>query len=158
MGQLVAVTEKPSSSPGVVRFELNRALTGMGHERFRSAAEAFGPRPAAELARRLFATGKAAAVHVYSNQVIVDLAKGATSTGLSDVVAHLYQYWQPGMAPPTFEDLQPEEEPSAAATAPAAGGDGGGGDAALAEAAKRVPMHLLERSRAARERWKAKQG
>ena len=33
-----------------------------------------------------------------------------------------------------------------------------GGDAALAEAAKRVPMHLLERGRAARERWKAKQG
>ena len=59
MGQLVAVTEKPSSSPGVVRFELNRALTGMGHEHFRSAEEAFGPRPAAELARRLFATGQA---------------------------------------------------------------------------------------------------
>jgi hypothetical protein len=159
MGQLVAVTEKPSSSPGVVRFELNRALTGMGHERFRSAAEAFGPRPAAELARRLFATGKAAAVHIYSNQVIVDLAKGATSAGLTDVVAHLYQYWQPGMAPPTFEDLQPAEEPSAAAAAPASGegGDDGGGDAALAEAAKRVPMHLLERSRAARDRWKSKQ-
>ena len=59
MGQLVAVTEKPSSSPGVVRFELNRALTGMGHEHFRSAERAFGPRPAAELARRLFATGQA---------------------------------------------------------------------------------------------------
>jgi len=129
----------------------------MGHERFRSSAEAFGPRPAAELARRLFATGQAAAVHIYSNQVIVDLAKGATSAGLSNVVAHLYQYWQPGMAPPTFEDLQPQEEPSAAAAAPAAGGDGGG-DSALAEAAKRVPMHLLERSRAARDRWKAKLG
>ena len=156
MGQMVAVTEKPSSSPGVVRFELNRALTGMGHEHFRSAGEAFGPRPAAELARRLFATGQAAAVHVYSNIVTVDLAKDATSTGLSDIVRHLYQYWQPGMAPPTFEDLQPEEEPTGAA--PTAGGDGGGGDAALAEAAKRVPMHLLERSRAARERWKAKAG
>jgi hypothetical protein len=158
MGQLVAVTEKPSTSPGVVRFELNRALTGMGHERYRSAADAFGPRPAAELARRLFATGQAAAVHVYSNIVTVDLAKGATSNGLADVVRHLYQYWQPGMAPPAFEDLQPEEDAGAgAATAPAAGGDGGG-DAALAEAAKRVPMHLLERSRAARDRWKAKQG
>ena len=109
MGQLVAVTEKPSTSPGVVRFELNRALTGMGHERFRSSAEAFGPRPAAELARRLFATGQAAAVHVYANIVTVDLAKGATSSGLADVVRYLYQYWQPGMAPPTFEDLQPEE-------------------------------------------------
>ena len=110
MGQLVAVTEKPSSSPGVVRFELNRALTGMGHEHFRSAEEAFGPRPAAELARRLFATGQADAVHVYSNIVTVDLAKGASSDGMADVVRYLYQYWQPGMAPPTFEDLQPEED------------------------------------------------
>jgi hypothetical protein len=37
-----------------------------------------------------------------------------------------------------------------------------GGDAAavaeLSEAAKRVPPDLLERSRLARERWKAKQG
>jgi hypothetical protein len=157
VGQLVAVTEKPSSSPGVVRFELNRALTGMGHERFRSAAEAFGPRPAAELARRLFATGQVAEVHVYSNQVIVDLAKGATSVGLADVMRYLYQYWMPGMAPPTFEDLQPEEETGGAAVAAAPAGDGGG-DAALAEAAKRVPMHLLERSRAARDRWKSQQG
>jgi hypothetical protein len=155
MGQLVAVTEKPSASPGVVRFELNRALTGMGHEHFRSADEAFGPRPAAELARRLFATGQADAVHVYSNIVTVDLATGASSAGLADVVRYLYQYWQPGMAPPTFEDLQPEEDTSSSSAAP--GGDGeAGGDTALAEAAKRVPMHLLERSRAARDRWKAK--
>ena len=155
---MVAVTEKPSSSPGVVRFELNRALTGMGHERFRSAAEAFGPRPAAELARRLFATGQADAVHVYSNIVTVDLAKGATSNGLADVVRHLYQYWQPGMTPPTFEDLQPAEEESAAGGDAAAAVGDAGGDTALAEAAKRVPMHLLERGRAARERWKATQG
>jgi hypothetical protein len=154
---MVAVTEKASSSPGVVRFELNRALTGMGHEHFRSAPDAFGPRPAAELARRLFATGRAAGVHVYANIVTVDLAKGGSSTGMADVVRHLYQYWQPGMAPPAFEDLQPEAEPAAAGAAPAATGDGEG-DAALAEAAKRVPMHLLERSRAARERWKTKAG
>ena len=42
--------------------------------------------------------------------------------------------------------------------AAAAGGGDAGSDAALSEAAKRVPAHLLERSRAARERWKAKQG
>ena len=152
---MVGVTEKPSTSPGVVRFELNRALTGMGHEHFRSAADAFGPRPAAEVARRLFATGQIAGVHVYSNVVTVDLAKGASTAGLADIVRHLYQYWQPGMAPPTFEDLAPEEP---AASSAAAGGGDGGGDDALAEAAKRVPMHLLERSRSARERWKANQG
>ncbi|MBA3606694.1 MAG: hypothetical protein H0W46_12140, partial [Acidimicrobiia bacterium] len=110
MGQLVAVTEKASTSPGVVRFELNRALTGMGHEYFGATAEAFGPRPAAELARRLFATGRVAAVHVYANIVTVELAKGESSAGLGDVVRNLYRYWHAGMQPPTFDDLQPEEE------------------------------------------------
>ena len=155
MGQLVAVTEKPSTSPGVVRFELNRALTGMGHERYRSAADAFGPRPAAELARRLFATGQAAAVHVYSNIVTVDLAKGADSNGLADVVRHLYQYWQPGMAPPTFEDLQPEEEPGGAA-APAADGDGGAWRRRPCRGRQAGPDAPPRAQPAARERWKAK--
>lgn len=155
MGQLVAVTEKPSPLPGVVRFELNRALTGMGHERYRTADEASGTRPADELARRLFATGQVAAVHVYANMVTVDLAKGGSSSGLSDVVRNLYRYWQPGMAPPSFEDLVPDDVPAADGAAAAPSGEG---DAALAEAAKRVPMHLLERGRAARARWKAAQG
>jgi hypothetical protein len=156
MGQPVAVTEKPSSSPGIVRFELNRALTGMGHEHFRSVGEAFGPRPAAELARRLFATGQVSGVHVYSNIVTVDLGRGQTASGLADVVRDLYQYWKPGMEPPAFEDVEPAEEESAGAAAD--GGGDAGSDAALSEAAKRVPAHLLDRSRAARERWKAKQG
>lgn len=154
MGQLVAVTEKPSALPGTARFELNRALTGMGHEHFDSSASAFGPRPAAELARRLFATGDVDAVHVYANIVTVDLARGGSSSGLADVVRNLYRYWQPGMEPPTFEDVAEEAD--------AGGGDAaatdGGTDPALAEAAKRVPMHLLERARTARERWKAKAG
>lgn len=155
MGQPVAVTEKPSSSPGIVRFELNRALTGMGHEHFWSADDAFGPRPAAELARRLFATGQVEGVHVYSNIVTVDLGTGQTASGLADVMRDLYKYWKPGMAPPAFEDVEPAEEEPAGGTA--AGSGDAASDAALSEAAKRVPSHLLERSRAARERWKAKQ-
>lgn len=153
MGQLVAVTEKPSSTRGVVRFEINRSLSGMGHEHFASVADAWGPTPSAELARRLFATGQAAAVHVYGNIITVDLAKGCDSTGMADIVRNLYTYWRPGVEPPTFEDLQPDE-PAAAAPS----GDGGGGDAALSEAVKRVPAHLLERGRQARTRWNAKQG
>jgi hypothetical protein len=154
MGQLVAVTEKPTASPGIARFELNRALTGMGHEHFESAAEAFGPRPAAELARRLFETGQVVGVHVYSNIVTVDLATGASTSGLADVVRNLYRYWQPGMQPPTFEDVAEDSAGGGDAGAPAA--VDAGSDPALVEAAKRVPMHLLERSRAAHERWKAK--
>jgi hypothetical protein len=54
MGQLVAVEQKAGGASTVVRFETIRSLTGMGHERFTSAAEAKGPRPAAVIARRFF--------------------------------------------------------------------------------------------------------
>ena len=154
MGQLVAVTEKPSSTRGVVRFEINRSLSGMGHEHFASADDAWGNTPSDELARRMFATGQIAAVHVYGNMITVDLEKGHDSEGLADIVRDLYQYWKPGVEPPSFEDLQ-ADEPEAA---PAAGGGDGGGGAELSEAAKRVPAHLLDRGRLARERWNAKQG
>ncbi len=151
MGQLVGVVEKPTTTPGVVRFELNRSLTGMGHERFASAADASGHTPAAALAREMFATGKVDAVHVYANVVTIDVAKGHDAGGLSDLVREMYRYWKPGVEAPSFEDLVPDEP----AAAPSGDGEG---DAELSEAAKRVPPHLLERSRAARERWKAKQG
>ena len=75
MGQLVGVVEKPSTAPGVIRFELNRSLSGMGPERFASAHDAVGPRPSAALARALFETGKVESVHVFSNIVTVDIAK-----------------------------------------------------------------------------------
>lgn len=152
MGQLVGVVEKPSATPGVVRFELNRSLTGMGHERFTSTLDAIGPTPAASLARQLFASGRVASVHVFANMVTVDLAKGFTADGLADIVREMYRYWKPGVVPPSFDDLQPAEEAAPAAVT------AGGGDAELSEAAKRVPPHLLERSRAARERWKANAG
>jgi len=152
MGQLVAVVEKPSATRGVVRFELNRTLSGMGHERFQSVEEADGPTPSDELARQLFATGQVDAVHVYANIVTVDLLKGHDSAGLADIVRDMYQYWKPGVEPPSFEDLQPDEPAAPSGDAPAEGG------AELSEAAKRVPPDLLERSRAARERWNAKNG
>lgn len=149
MGQLVAVTEKPSSTPGVVRFEINRTLSGQGHERFRSILDAHGNTPSDELARRLFATGQVAGVHVYANIITVDLEKGYDSHGLSDLVRDLHTYWRPGVEPPSFEDLQPDEPAVEAAPA----GDGSGVDDALAAVSQLVPMHLLQRGRAAREKW-----
>ena len=151
MGQLVGVVEKPSTTPGVVRFELNRSLSGMGHERFMSLLDADGGTPSSALARQLFSTGKVAAVHVYGNVVTVDLERGYDSAGLSDIVREMYRYWKPGVEPPVFEDVAPEEPAAAAVGA----GDGGGANDPWAEAAKKVPVHLLDRSRAARERWKA---
>ena len=146
----MGVTRKPSSLPGVVRFETNRSLTGQGHETFRSVGDAVGPRPAAELARRLLGTGHVDNVHVYSNQVTVTLARGFDAAGLDEVVGSLYQYWQPGMEPTVFE------APEAEAPAAAAGGAEAGGGASEYE--RRVPAVLIERSRAAMARWKAKQG
>ena len=148
MGQPVAVTVKPSTTPNRVRFELNRSLTGMGHERYTEAAQAKGPKPADELARRLFATGSVNAVHVYGSMVTVETRPGADVPTLQTTVENLYQYWKPGMEPPAFEDLVPAEEASAAPAIDA------GGDPKLAEALKKVPAHLLERSRAARARLK----
>ncbi len=153
MGQPVAVTEKPSSRPGIVRFEANRSFTGMGHERFTSVDEAAGTRPAAVLARRLLETGHVDAVHVYGNMVTVDVRKGYTGDGLRDIVADLYIYYRPGFVPPTFEEApSPEDTPAAAAegaeAAPVTDSP------ALSEAAKKIPPHLLERSRTALARKK----
>ena len=109
MGQLVGVVEKPSTTAGVVRFELNRSLTGLGHERYTSVLDAVGATPAAMLARQLFASGRVDAVHVFGNMVTVDVAKGYDTTGLAEIVREMYRYWKPGVEPPSFEDLQPEE-------------------------------------------------
>ena len=100
MGQQVAVTERPSPRPGVIRFETNRSLTGMGHEHFSSMADAIGPRPAAALARQLLSTGKVDSVYIYGNIVTVDVSKGFTADGLGDVVRNMYQYWKPGVEIP----------------------------------------------------------
>lgn len=144
----------------MLRFQLNRSLTGMGHERYTNGDHIAGRRPADELARRLFATGQAAMVHIYSNIVSVDLVAGSSGSGLDEVIRRMYQFWTPGKKPPSFEDLQPPED---------AGGDTGGADGAaasadaagnpaLAVALARIPSHLLERAKAGRERWDAKAG
>ncbi len=105
MGQPITVVEKPTATPGVVRFETNRSLTGMGHERYRSAAEATGHRPPDELARRLFERGGVDAVHVYSNVITVDLAPGADPSGLQKVIEDLFIYYRPGVLPPSDDEL-----------------------------------------------------
>ena len=110
MGQPITVTETSTTRPGVVRFELNRSLTGMGHERYRSRADATGVRPVDELARRLFDHGGVEGVHVYSNVVTVDLNKGMDSTGLAGVIHDLFIYYTPGVVPPSDEELIAQAE------------------------------------------------
>lgn len=102
MGQPIVVVEKPSATnPGVVRFETNRALTGMGHERYRSRDDATGTRPPDELARRLFDHGGIGGVHVNGNVITVDLEKGHTADGLQQLIEDLYRFYREGGTPPT---------------------------------------------------------
>lgn len=107
MGQPIDVVEKPASRPGLVRFETNRSLAGMGHERYASPEDIVQSRTVDELARRLFATGEVRYVHVAGSVVTVELAQ-APATGetadravverLEDIVRGLYIYY-PDAAP-----------------------------------------------------------
>ena len=103
MGQAVAVVEKPTSTPGVVRFELNRSLTGMGHERYRSIEAASGDRPPDVVARLLFETGNVEKIHIYSNVVTVTLKSGASTDGMLDVIRGMYIHYKPGVTPSIVE-------------------------------------------------------
>ena len=151
MGQLVAVEQKAGGASTVVRFETNRSLTGSGHERFTSASEAKGPRPAAVIARRFFESGHVSWVHVYGNCITASLEAGASQVGLNEIVRDLYQYWKPGMVPPTLEELLASMPAEVAPAAPSSGDS-----AAPAGEDPRIPPHLFERSRNARARLAAK--
>lgn len=110
MGQPITVTEKRGERNDIVRFDLNRSLTGMGHERYRADQEIVGDRPPDELARRLFAHGGVEAVHIYSNVVTVDLAPGAKSEGLADIVHGLFvHYDHDEPAPPAAPEAESSE-------------------------------------------------
>jgi hypothetical protein len=103
MGQPVAVVEKPSSEPNVRRFELNRSLTGMGHERYVKGQEIAGHRPPDVLARRLLEHGGVESVHIYSNVVTVKVEPGASADGLKDIMEKLYIHYLPGVEPAKFD-------------------------------------------------------
>lgn len=97
MGQPITVVEKPSPRPGIARFEINRSLTGMGHERYGSVDDILADRPVDELARRLFATGVVDRVHVNGSVITVHLAgEGGRSADLLDVIRSLYIFYPQG--------------------------------------------------------------
>ena len=95
MGQPIVVAEQPSrSNRGIVRFETNRALTGMGHERYPTGRRPTGCGPPDELARRLFDHGGVAGVHINGNIITVDLEQGYTSEGMQEIIEDLYLYYR----------------------------------------------------------------
>jgi hypothetical protein len=118
MGQPITVVEKHSSRPGVVRFELNRPLSGMGHERWVAGSLVEGDRPVDELARRLFEAGGVDAVHMNGSVVTVTLARGSTGDGLGDVVRGLFRFYPDA---PAAEGPAVADTPTDAEAAPPAG-------------------------------------
>jgi len=104
MGQPVTLLRTTSPRPGIVRFELNRSLTGMGHERYRAGDEIIGTRPSDELARRIFAAGGVESVHIYASMVTVELAT-TDENDIADVIRELYTYYVPGVEIPSDEEL-----------------------------------------------------
>lgn len=154
MGQPVSVTQKPSATAGRVRFELNRSLTGQGHERYTAAVVSRTGKPSDVLANRFFETGNVNAVHVYGNMITVDVKPGSSGDSLIKVVEDLYQYWTPGKVPPTEEELMAQAPKSeASSAAPSADGS-----PAVSSAASKIPAALLARSQAALAKARAKQG
>ena len=93
MGQDVTVVAKPSSNPEILRFEINRSLTGMGHERYTSPADILRNRPVDQLARRLFEHGGVDTVHVNSSVITVDLGGGSVGDGLQQIIEDLFRFY-----------------------------------------------------------------
>jgi hypothetical protein len=96
VGQPVTVIEKRTGIPGIIRYETNRVLSGMGHERYLAGQSIEGQRPTDVLARRLFEHGGVAGVHVNGNNVTVQLSTG-DGTGIKQVIEDLYTYYRPGV-------------------------------------------------------------
>jgi hypothetical protein len=102
MGQPITVTSRPGLSPEVMHFELNRSLTGMETDRYRSVEDATGIKPPDELARRLFALG-VGGVTVYSSSVTVTAPAERWEElrpQVEDTIVNLFIYYREGVLPP----------------------------------------------------------
>ena len=95
MGQPIVVVEKPSlANPGMVRFETNRALTGMGHERYPPGPTATATARPTSSPGACSTTAGSAGVHINGNVITVDLEKGYTTDGMREIIEDLYIYYR----------------------------------------------------------------
>lgn len=109
MGQEITVTARPGASPSVRMFDLNRSLTGMEIERYRSVDDTGRARPPDVLARRLFDLG-ATSVTVYSSGVTVEADAGRWNElegPVTDAIRNLFGYYgdDAGWSPEAREAL-----------------------------------------------------
>ena len=112
MGLAINVTEHPTRTPGVVRFEADRGLTGMAHERYASLSDIIYDRPPDRLAKLLFERGGVRHVHIYGNEVTVRLEQGASTAGIADLITNLFIHYREGVTP----SIIPEPDAPAEAT------------------------------------------
>jgi hypothetical protein len=140
MGQPINVVEKPSSTPGLARFEANRSFTGMGHERYPSADAIVDDRAVDELARRLFDSGGVTSVHVNGSVITVALADGWAGAQLLDVIRGLYIHYPAAEATGPAQPTGPaaDDAPRAAAD-PAAGSTAATAAESTAQSAAATP-------------------
>lgn len=101
MGQPVTVIEKHTSIPGVIQFETNRVLSGMGHDSFTPERPPQRDRPVDEVARRLFERGGVASVHVNGNVITVRLSTD-DARGIKEIIEDLYLFYPPGAEAPAL--------------------------------------------------------
>jgi hypothetical protein len=124
MGQPITVSVRRGARADVRMFDLNRSLTGMALEVYKSRDEAAGERPPDVLARRLFDLG-ARLVSIYSNVVTVEADAGDWDDIEAKAVhtlEHLFEYygddagWSPqalGKLPPTTAAVEAPAEAAA---------------------------------------------
>ena len=94
MGQPINVVFTRSSKPGIYRFEVNRCLTGMDHERFRVDDDIIGDTPSDELARRLFSLDGIVGIHLNSNMITVKSDGSELSVeGLIETISDLHLFY-----------------------------------------------------------------
>ncbi len=94
MGEPVHVAAHATAVPGVLRFETDRPLTGSGHRGYASLHDVRDTGDTADLvASRLFEDGLVDYVHVYSNVITVELARGASPDGLLAVLRRLFVHY-----------------------------------------------------------------
>jgi hypothetical protein len=121
MGKSVQIVARTRPRVGYLRFEIDRSLTGTGHESYEIAPLEECDRPTDVLARSLFATGLVKRVHIFSNVITITLqpqADVATSREgvatveeseqeklsqqddlLQTVVEQLFVHYRPGVLP-----------------------------------------------------------
>ena len=104
MGQPVTVLRKPSSTPGVIRFETNRNFTGMGREHYASTADIVRDRPPDVLARRLFEHAAVRGVTVYGGVVTIEVGDESIADDLQKTLEDLYLFYQPGDEPQMIDE------------------------------------------------------